>query len=236
MSAPRLPELDALRGVAIVAVVGLHVSFAYVLAAPPGPATTEALVPHLLVSPERRSSSRFRWRAWRSATAPHGISAPSTRLLARRARRILPAYVFWTALTLLRDDPRTFGHPWLSPHLATGSASFHLYFVPLIFEYYLLWPLFSPLAEAARRSMAAATVIAGIGLGRPCWCGARRARAIGNGTLMLPLFWLGYATLGIAAAPVVARGLALRARSPRRGSSRRGAPSPRSSSCGTCRP
>jgi peptidoglycan/LPS O-acetylase OafA/YrhL len=217
MSAPRLPELDALRGVAIAAVVGLHVRFPYVLAAPPGPATTAALAPHLLVGPGTPLFVALSMAGLALGyPRPMGFGGEYGAFLARRARRILPAYVFWTALTLLRDDSWAFGHPLtLAHHLATGSASFHLYFVPLIFEYYLLWPLFSPLAAAARRSMAAATVVAALGLAATLlvWRAAS-AGLIGNGTLMLPLFWLGYATLGIAAAPVVARGLALRARSP----------------------
>ena len=112
MSAPRLPEVDALRGVAIVAVVGLHVSFAYVLAAPPGPATTAALAPHLLVGPGTPLFVALSMAGLALGyPRPMGFGGEYGAFLARRARRILPAYVFWTALTLLRDDSRAFGHP-----------------------------------------------------------------------------------------------------------------------------
>ncbi len=203
----RLPELDALRGIAIVAVVGLHVSFGFLLAAPTGMDALAALAVHVLTTfgtPLFLALSM----AGLALGYPRPLDlGPTYRaFLVRRARRVLPPYVLWTLLILLRDDPAAIAAPpVLARHLATGSAAFHLYFVPLIFEYYLLWPLLARAGAAARRSTSAAYVIAAGGLATTLlvW----RAAAAGwmsNGILMLPLFFLGYATLGVAVAPQVA--------------------------------
>ncbi len=209
MGNPRLPELEALRGIAIAAVVGLHVSFGFLLAAPAGSTAAAAtLVVHLLTTfatPLFVALSLAGLSLGYADTT--GTARDSGSFFARRAWRILPPYVFWTVLTLLRNSPTALGHPTtLGWHLVTGSASYHLYFVPLICAYYLLWPLLSPLAIRARQDDRAAWVIAALGLGLTLliW----RASAAGllpNSALTLPLFWLGYATLGIAAAPALAR-------------------------------
>jgi peptidoglycan/LPS O-acetylase OafA/YrhL len=209
-----LPELDALRGVAVLAVIGLHVSFGFLAAAPPAStAAGWALVAHLLTA---YGTPLFVALSMTGLALgyprPMGFGADHRAFLVRRARRILPAYLFWVVLTVLRNEPATLAHPAaMAQRLLTGSAAYHFYFVPLICEYYLLWPVFSRLAAAARGGRGAALVIAAGGLAASLaiWRAAG-AGLISNGPVMLPLFWLGYATLGIAAAPELARRLAER--------------------------
>lgn len=203
----RFPELDALRGAAIVAVVGLHVSIGFLLAAPPGSgAAAWALTTHL---PFVYGTPLFVALSMAGLSLgyarPMGFDGAYVAFLARRARRVLPAYVLWTVATLLRDDPGALRHPdVVARHLALGSASFHLYFVPLICEYYVVWPLFATLAVHARRSRAAALAISAVGLaGTLVVWHAASAGWIANGILMLPFFWIGYALLGVAAAPAL---------------------------------
>lgn len=207
--ATAFPELDALRGVAIIAVSGLHVSFGFLTAAPPGsPAAWSALVVHLLMGygvPLFVALSLAGLAL--GYERPSGLGADYRTFLARRARRVLPAYVFWTLLTVLRNDPTLLGHPDVTTRLlVTGSAAYHLYFVPLICEYYLLWPVLSQLAAAARHSSNVAFAIATGSLvaSLAVWH-ASAAGLIPSGMSTLPLFWLGYATLGIATAPALAR-------------------------------
>ena len=209
-TAPRaLPELDALRAVALAAVVALHVSFGVLLAAPPGTVTaTAVLAAHLLAG---YGAPLF--VALSMAGLALGYERPPRALadygafLARRARRILPAYVFWTLVTMVRNEPAALLQPAvLGERLATGNAAYHLYFVPLICMYYLAWPLLAPLAAAAQRSPLAAAGIAGGGLAGSLvvW----HAASLGNiaaGLATLPLFWLGFAAVGLASAPIVAR-------------------------------
>lgn len=207
--AAALPEIDALRGVAIIAVSGLHVSFGYLTAAPAGGgAATWALIVHLLMA---YGAPLFVALSMAGLALgydrPSGIGAGYRTFLARRAQRILPAYVFWTILTVLRNDPASLWHPdVLARLLVCGSAAYHLYFVPLICEYYLLWPVFSLLAAWARRGSVTALALAAGGLtaSLAVWRAAG-AGLVSNALVMLPLFWLGYATLGIAVAPALAR-------------------------------
>jgi peptidoglycan/LPS O-acetylase OafA/YrhL len=209
-----LPELDALRGVAIAAVSGLHVSFGFLLAAPVASfAVTAALVVHLLTA---FGAPFFVALSLAGLTLgyerPLGVGADYRAFLVRRAWRVLPAYVFWTLLTLLRTDPASLARPGVvAQHLVRGSAAYHLYFVPLICIYYVVWPVLSHLAPAARRSQGTAIAIAVSGLAASLL--AWHAASVGwleQGVATLPLFWIGYATLGIAAAPALARRSALR--------------------------
>lgn len=69
--------------------------------------------------------------------------------LKRRCSRILLPYVVWTLLYELSNcgfDFRAWlsrlGHPlWLLQEFLTGQAAPHLYFIPIIFQFYLLYPL-----------------------------------------------------------------------------------------------
>ncbi|HHU50546.1 MAG TPA: acyltransferase [Firmicutes bacterium] len=61
----------------------------------------------------------------------------------QRLRKIIPLYSLWTAIYLF---PLPFGGPILSlktycKAVFTGNASYQLYFVPLIIQFYLLFPL-----------------------------------------------------------------------------------------------
>ncbi|MEO6028061.1 MAG: acyltransferase family protein, partial [Candidatus Binatia bacterium] len=96
----------------------------------------------------------------------------------------------------------------LTSHLLRGSAAYHLYFVPLIVTYYLLWPLFSRLAVGARRDPRAAGAIAAAGLA----VSVATWRGLPASSATAPLFWLGYATVGLVAAPWLARVNAVRPR------------------------
>jgi len=198
--APTLGAIDALRGIAIVAVVGVHVTFGFLRAAPTGsPAMWQALTLHMLTT---FATPLFVALSLASLALgyprPLGLGGEYATFLARRARRILPAYVVWTMLALVRSEPAALGDGGrLTHHLLRGSAAYHLYFVPLIVTYYLLWPLFSRLAVSTRRDarMAGAIALAGLGVSVATW------KTLPPGSITAPLFWLGYATVGLAAAP-----------------------------------
>lgn len=215
MGGPRIPELDALRGIAILAVVALHVSFGFLVAAPPDASMRcAALAVHVLAA---FGTPLFVALSLAGLALGHGIprtAASYAAFLSSRARRILPAYVFWTMLTLLRSDPAALAHPFaLAGYLLTGTAAYHLYFVPLVCTYYLAWPLFSRLAEAAARGLRVQAAIATVGctLTLFVWH-ASSVGLVPRRAVLLPLFWLGYATAGVAAAPALRSAFARPAR------------------------
>lgn len=208
MRETRLPELEALRGLAIVAVVGMHVSFGFVRVAPfDGAVAACALTLHLLTSFGTPLFVALSMAGLATGWSAVGDVRSYLRFLARRAGRILPGYVFWTIVTLVRDDPSSLGRPLaLAYYLASGAAAYHLYFVPLIVQYYVAWPVLARLGTWARRSAATAAAIgvAGIVVMLAVWRAAS-AGLIGASPWTLPLLWIGYAVLGIVAAPLLAR-------------------------------
>ncbi len=202
--AERIAELDTLRGIAITAVVGLHVTWGYLLVAPLGhTAGKTAAALHLLtgfgvplfvmlsgIGLALRYSEPMTARAYGS-------------FLQHRAARLLPAYLSWSLLVAAGTDPALLWPPGrLASLLLTGGAGPQFYFIPLIAGFYLLWPLLRPLARVASISPAhaIATAAAGAALSAGCW----KLSSMGlvpAGTLTLPAFFLLYMVAGLALAP-----------------------------------
>lgn len=70
------------------------------------------------------------------------VSYPA--FLKRRCIRVVLPYVVWTLLYELYNcgfDPRLLHPAQLLGDLFTGQAAPHLYFIPIIFQFYLLYPL-----------------------------------------------------------------------------------------------
>lgn len=59
-----------------------------------------------------------------------------------RLRKILPFYCLWTILYLITDDStnQPLALSRISKALISGDASYHLYFIPLIVQFYLVFP------------------------------------------------------------------------------------------------
>jgi peptidoglycan/LPS O-acetylase OafA/YrhL len=200
----RTPALDALRGVAILAVVGLHASFETLLKTTwPHPVSTPLLAIHLLTGfgvplfvALSMASLSLRY------PGTMGIDRDYGRFLRRRAVRVLPAYVAWSLLTLARTDLARLTHPTtVAWTLLLGTAAAHFYFVPMVFQLYLLWPPLSRLGRAARRGAGAAAAVAagGVALMLVAWKLAPRG-LLPYVTATSPLLWIGYAVVGLAVA------------------------------------
>ncbi len=147
----RLLWLDALRGLAVVGVVAIHV-----LAAP-------------LLRPSQQTFGGLLWLTILDAASRFSVPAvmvasgllltlsqqrrplPYREFLRRRAWRVVPAYLAWSAVYTVAqgqaDGPTAFARSWLR-HCLVGDASFHTWFVPVILHLYLLHPL---LLHALRR-------------------------------------------------------------------------------------
>lgn len=201
----RIGELDVLRGFAIAAVVGVHVGWAYTSAADLSSSGGRVValfhllsgfgVPLFLALSAAGLALRY--------SAPDGTLGHA-RFLGRRALRLVPAYVFWSLASAavfhpeLLSSGRTIG-----AMLATGSADWQFYFVPLLLEVYALWPLLRPVARASATSssFAACAAAAGLVAGIAWW----RFPGKPAGPLFAPLLWVGYLVLGVAAVPYVTR-------------------------------
>jgi surface polysaccharide O-acyltransferase-like enzyme len=143
-----LQELDAVKGLAIAGVVMIHLT-SLAITGPRGTGQTLAalcnqlarfsvpafiLLAGVLLSHGRFSSARFSYGTF----------------LLRRARTLAIPYLIWTALSLALM-PLTFKNVILTVLL--GKGFFHqLYFVPLIFQLYMLSPLFLGATGTAARS------------------------------------------------------------------------------------
>ena len=72
----------------------------------------------------------------------------------RRAVRLLPPYVFWSVVCLVAWGERDVGQALLK--LATGTASYQMYFVVALVQVYVLWSLVMPwLRRQGRRAQGA---------------------------------------------------------------------------------
>jgi peptidoglycan/LPS O-acetylase OafA/YrhL len=199
----RVPALDALRGVAILAVVALHVTFDYLRQAPlPSRVGTVMLALHLLTG---FAVPLFVALSTASLSLGHSgvvrTAGDYGAFLAVRARRILPPYLAWSLVMIARDHPSALFHPTTVAFLLlTGGAHYHLYFVPLVCQLYVLWPLLAPLGRGAASSAGATLALAIGGLAASLgWWRLSGAGLVPNVTLTLVPLWLGYATLGLAA-------------------------------------
>lgn len=153
-AASRMVWLDALRGLAVLAVVAIHV-----LAAP-------------LLRPSQQPFGSLVWLAGLDAAARFSVPAffmasglvltlshrrrplPYSEFLRRRAWRVVPPYLVWSAVYTLAqgqtDGVAGFLTAWLR-HCFIGDASFHTWFVPVILHLYVLHPL---LVRSLRRPLA----------------------------------------------------------------------------------
>ncbi len=206
---PRLAVFDILRGFAICAVATLHGSYVYMRVAPMdrfGGAFSACVhllagfgVPLFLIVSAAVLALRY----------PDGIGSWRDYLafLRRRCERLLPAYVVWSLVSAYRENADLLWPPGDLLHmLATGSADSQFYFVPLIFEVYLLWPLLGRLASLSRRSAALGwfAVVASAAASVLFW----RSHELRLALPLLPrilLFWMLYTVAGLAAAPHLSR-------------------------------
>lgn len=204
---PRIPAIDILRGIAIAAVVAIHVTWFYAQSAGFGTSAGRALLlVHLLSGfgvPLFLTLSAA-GLALRNAE-PAGISA-YVASLRKRAARLVPPYVVWSLVTLALYRPASLGSPIrVARILLNGTADAQFYFIPLLFEIYVGWPLLQPIVRSAARSthIAWATSIAGTAI-TVGWWRVTIVSSLARNLLLVPMLWLAYVTLGAAVAPHMA--------------------------------
>lgn len=138
----RLIEYDLLRIFAALAVIAIHVTARYDLGSSwlvfLGNQATRNAVPMFIIMSGfvLYFADRQRW-------------LPVQFFLSRRFGRVLNPYIFWTVIYVLATawfyrqswpDTQSFAVS-LAKHLMFGTGFFHLYFLIIIFQLYLLYPL-----------------------------------------------------------------------------------------------
>lgn len=196
----RIPEIDVLRGFAIAAVVGIHVSWFYVEKSDLGTTTGGALaLLHLL--------NGFGVPFFLAmSTAALSLHLPTTYgprdhfwFLFRRALSLLPAYVTWSLVSAALYRPDVFiSLRKVIRMLVVGYADGQYYFIPLLFEIYLIWPLFRPLVRWSQRGVGASASVAAAGMLASFAWWVMSAKGIVVGEIRNPMFWIGYSLVGVA--------------------------------------
>ena len=155
-SAPaRLSSLDVGRGLAILAVLFIHVSGHFLPALhPPKSLTPPSWAWYALAIPNQD----FQWAVPCFLMLSAFVNALSLargkdvgRYARRRVQAALLPYVIWSGIYIIVDTlmaHRSFPGPvHIAKLLLTGTAHFHLYFFVLVLEMYLLLPLLLPLFQ-----------------------------------------------------------------------------------------
>jgi surface polysaccharide O-acyltransferase-like enzyme len=134
----RLPVFDILRSIATLAVIGIHISASYVLVTSAGYAVNQltrfAVPMFLIISGYLLCHADL-----------HGSSPLATgQFFKRRFAKILWPYVLWSLFYVLLQgwaDHAVWASLYRLPgHLLSGGACYHLYFVVIILQMYLLYP------------------------------------------------------------------------------------------------
>jgi peptidoglycan/LPS O-acetylase OafA/YrhL len=203
----RVREIDLLRGFAIVGVVALHVSWFYAKATGfRSPASEWLLAAHLASGYGVPLFVALSGAMLSLHHARPGSLREHAGFLLDRAARLLPAYVTWSLVSAWLFRPATF-RSVAGPlrMLVSGSADAQFYFLPLLFEIYLLWPLLRPLAHFTQSSVLRAWTVgvAGVAVSVGWWHVTADVPAV-RSAVFAPLMWLGYLAVGAAVAPHIA--------------------------------
>lgn len=159
----RVAEVDVLRVIGALAVVYIHATARAARAAyaidPTQPMAVASELADFAVPAFILIAAGLAW----SKDPKDGYLA----FLGRRAAAIGVPYILWTAiyLTIAWSDgtaPKAFGAAAYSAlsALLTGSSSYQLYFVPIVFVLYALTPLFRPLTRWSPEAALVASIIA----------------------------------------------------------------------------
>lgn len=208
-SRPYLPVLDATRIGTVIGVVGIHVLATPVSEQQLGTAWVALRVALSVAVPI------FLMMSGALTLTPAAHRNGPRAFLARRAVRIVPALIVWSAFYMLVVQ-RWSGEPplgWgeMADRIITGETYTHLYFLWAIAGLYLLAPVIAAFLEQAGDERAQGRRAWVVGLTACGWTAAIMAvpvltthEPVQQGTLTYLLLFLGYFTVGRAAlaAPV----------------------------------
>ncbi|VTR57994.1 Uncharacterized protein conserved in bacteria [Actinobacillus pleuropneumoniae] len=144
MSKPRIPEIERLRGMAFLAVVLQHSIAHYSVA--PGMTANDGLMMGFLLMATKFAVPVFIFITGMVLFYNDKGRLHYGRFIKRRFGDIYVPFAVWTLITLLINhkfnpavigDWKYLGEVWL-----TGKASSHFWYIIMLFQFYLLYPLF----------------------------------------------------------------------------------------------
>jgi peptidoglycan/LPS O-acetylase OafA/YrhL len=206
-AAPRHPGLDALRAAAAVAVVSIHTTLGPENASFwPALSFRDRFANHFADSLSRFAVAAFVATSFfLLARSLEGRPAPYGEVVRKRARRILPAYLFWSVLYMLvqglRQGGVRAGFSWMGRWdlwlkalvLGIPPNMYHLWFLPLLLALTLAFPL----ARALGRGPVA--IVAALGLLAAWRVLIAHPPAALVGSRFEDFWWRGAAVVGYAA-------------------------------------
>lgn len=145
---PHVPSWDVLRTAAFAAVAAQHILGAY--ARRPEIGLNEKLVIAVLFEPIRFAVPMFVFLFGAALFYVHTDRPRYLPYLGKRLRQLALPYVLWSVVYLFyTEKPVTLRTVVRS--VLYGDADYHLWYVPMIFQFVLLMPLFFLVRDALRR-------------------------------------------------------------------------------------
>lgn len=149
----RIGELDLIRAFAFLAVVYQHVIGIYIRE--PGLSANEALVFGMLFHLLKFAVPAFIFITGLVLFYNYSEKVDYLSFTKKRVTEILLPYFVWSGVYLFLS-PKPLGEGsqmvWnASKHLLTGSSSYHLWFVVMIFQFYLLYPFWQKVMVGLRK-------------------------------------------------------------------------------------
>lgn len=155
----RVEELDLLRAISIIGVVIIHVFSNFVY---DGSHPGLAIYSLVLSQWARFSVPVFLFVSGASLTIAHSHNFNYRRFLLRRFRIILVPYFFWSLVfEFNKGNMNSFSFHGLShilSDLVQGNSPSEYYFIPMIMQFYLLYPLFLRVS-AIKKELALVTIL-----------------------------------------------------------------------------
>lgn len=149
--APRIREIDYMKGLAILGVIGIHASINFTPLEPMGPLAWFLVNVGFFL---QFAVPLFIFLSGFLLSLRYGGEYSMGQFYVKRAYSILPQYLFFSLLFLagknLLYGPVTAMQAIFS--LLTASSSYHLWFIAVIAELYLLYPLIARIYRRAEKS------------------------------------------------------------------------------------
>ncbi|MCD8065767.1 MAG: acyltransferase [Oscillospiraceae bacterium] len=195
---PRRQELDFYRAAAMLAVMLIHITSNFVLAETRFSAF--GINPAFLLN----QVCRFAVPGFLLLSGT-GLSLSRREesygaFVKRRMAKTLPAYLVWCAVYFLEKGDYSAGT--LLVGLVTGNLAAHLYFIIILLQLYLLFPLLHRLAERRGAALTAVSLAVSLALQSALYCLTTFGEplTLPTGTKNCFLFWIFYFVAGMAIA------------------------------------
>lgn len=136
INSERILQMDVIRSISILAVIGIHVSAA-VLGANPPPLTYNITFVFNQIC--RFSVPAFIFISGMGLSITYKEGQNYFYFLIKRFRKVLPQYIVW-CLIYIFVVTKDYNIQHDINYIVYGKVFYHLYFIPLIIEFYIIFP------------------------------------------------------------------------------------------------